>query len=726
MKVSSETLQNFEWEKIVRKLAFLCTGEATRDEVLRLAPLHRFEEVTEALRETGEYLEMIRFDGEIAFSPFPDLREALSRASLPGSTLPLPGLVRIFLFMQLVRRIIAFGRENRIHEKYPHLFRYWKDLPNFSPLRKLFTQCISEDGRVLDTASPGLSQARRTIRRIEESLKETLNSFLNHPDHLPYLQERHYTVRRGRHVVPVKAQARNQVEGLIIDSSSTGATVFVEPRAVLFLNNELEVALCREREEVERVLDMLTGAVRGETEPLERSFRNLTHLDFLQSKARLARDWDALCPELTKGEFSFRRARHPLLGHRAVPFDLTITPDRSVLVVSGPNAGGKTVLIKTIALAVFLTHCGLFPPLERGSQIPFSRGLYVDIGDHQDLENDLSTFTSRITRLKAILEDAGSDTLVLIDELGSGTDPEEGAALARAVLEHLRSHRVTCVVTTHFPSVKHYASQEPGMQTASLEFDPIRLVPTFRLLPGEIGGSFGLEIAARVGFSKTLLDRAVTFLNQERIDLDRLILEQRRKNESLQKMEQELKERLEATALDQEKVASLRAELEEGRRKILREYREELSGFLKNTREEVARLVGALRKDHVLDEETYRIFKTKMEREKEWLQSLDRVEERVASEPKNPEAGDRVYINDLKKGGTVLSVLPEKNRILVEMEGRKIQVSLDKVRRDDQVKPADGESIRYTLNSVVRTVPELEIRKMRVEEAKEKLEKYFD
>ncbi len=730
MDLSPHILKNFEFEKILDRLASACLSAMARDRALSLRPLSQ-EEATRALQETEQYSEMTRFDGSPGLEAIPDLSTVFSKTSVQGSSLLVSELLSVQHCILISHRVKSFFQQEYIVEKYSLLSEYSFRLHHFSVLRRSMEKVFSPAGEVLDNASGQLSQIRRRIRRLEEDITSTIGDFLSRSEHSRFLQESHYTIRRGRYVVPVKNQYRNQVEGLIIDSSSSGSTVFVEPRPLLFLNNELEVTLFREREEIERIMRTLTDEVRKDLVSLEESYRVLVDLDFLQAKSQVARQWNAHPCHLGTLELALRQARHPFLGERAVPFDLVFTPDNRVMVVSGPNAGGKTVLLKSVALLVTLAWCGVPIPASPDSEIPFFENMFVDIGDHQDIEKDLSTFTSRLIHLKEIIQKASPRSLVLLDEIGAGTDPEEGAALAVAVLDRLKERGATSLVSTHYQAVKHYAYKQQGMLTASMELDPHKMLPTYHLLVGEIGASYGLLIARRIGLPAHILEAARSFLKKEWLNLNELVLEERKRVRKAEQLQQEWNERNSMLA-EKEKILDARIhELDSRRREITELFQKELKSYLKETKDHIARLVGDLRQEKTLDEEVYSTLKGVLNQGKRKIDSLSGEREKEDIPVFSP--GEEVVILPLGAKGIFLSLDPNKQEAVVEVSGRKVRTPVKELcRGSGKTKTGKRGPVPRKKDSPLHEVSgrgvtdHIEIRRMRMEEARDALEKYLD
>ncbi|HXL02096.1 MAG TPA: endonuclease MutS2 [Candidatus Atribacteria bacterium] len=723
IRLSPLVLETFDFDKIVERLVSFCSSSPTEELARSIAPFSP-EEVDLKTQEAREALDMIQFDGSLSLRGLPDLRSLFPRIEVVDASLSLENLMEVLRFFRLTLETREEARERKIKEKYPSLSFYFDKIKDFRPLVKKMEKVISKEGYILDTASDRLWELRKKAKILQNRIGRELEEMLNSSQLAPLLQDRNYTQRRGRYVIPLKIQYRNAIDGLIIDYSSSGSTVFIEPARILELDNELELNRLQEEEEIARLLRELTSELRPFLEEIKETYDALIYLDLLQAKANLGKSWKGKVPEWGE-KLVIRGGHHPLLGEKAVPFDLELSPDKSILVISGPNAGGKTVLLKSVALVVFLTFCGIPPPLEEGSSLPLYRYLFVDIGDHQDLENELSTFTYRLSSLKKALQEAESPALFLIDELGGGTDPEEGSALAIAILQYLQKRGVTTLVTTHLPAVKQYAFQEEGAIPASLAFDPRTLEPTYRLVVGEIGPSYGIHIAERVGIPAEIIQNAITIVDKREWEFNQLLLSLSQRREDLDRLAREYENKLRELREKEEELRHKEKELEKKREKIEKEEREEFADYLRQTQREISQLVGKLRKEERLDQEEYQKLKKRLgEEKKRWEELAKNV--MVSSPEENWQEGETVIVDFLKQKGKIISLDFKKKEAVVEIEGRKVKTSFSHLEKTE--KEEDDSPLFAAINSspLPQVKNQIEIRALRWEEAWEKLEKYFD
>ncbi len=730
-ELSQEVLKSFDFHKIIEKLSKTCSCGLTREWVEQIKPLASGKEIAQSLQEVKECVEMLTFDTRLEFDHLEDLREILKKLSKEKSILRPEELVQILRLSSIASHLKNTVRSLFLGEKYPSLKKYFQKIDDLSEVRRELEKTVSPEGNILDTASPNLLKIRTRIQRLQAEIDQLMRNLVRHYYEKKVLQEATHTIRRGRYVIPVKASRASKIQGIIIDSSSSGSTVFVEPQPILRLNNQIEILRSQEQEEILQILSRVSDLLRTHLEEIQRSFYNLAKLDFIRAKALLTRTWKGNVPETAKNQLKIKEGRHPLLGEKAVPFDISINSSQPAIVVSGPNAGGKTVLIKALAMNVYLTHCGIPPAVEEGSVIPLLDEMYVDIGDHQNLENNLSTFTSRMSKLKEAISQLKSDSLFLIDEIGSGTDPEEGSALGIALLEFLTEKGILCVATTHLPKIKFAFDKNPKIKPASLEFDPVTLQPTFRLKTGKVGSSFGIKVAELIGMPEEIIERAVQKIEHDYLVVNNLLL-------SLEKREKEVEETLarlrekEAELISKEQeLLSLQKELEKKKKEALAEFTSAMQEYFQKIQKEIASKVGQLRKESSLNEATYQELKEVMTQGKNYLQTLQGDFEK-RKKPYIPEKEENVYLPDFKTWGKVVSVNPKKKKAVVEVKGQKIKVPLDKIVKTDQ-KSTDQEEAIQSCSPVRISVPskktitnELEIRKLTQQEALMELEKYLD
>ena len=540
---------------------------------------------------------------------------------------------------------------------------------------------------MFDGASPALSRIRRELRVANEKVREKLNSMIRSSTYQQYLQDPIITMRNGRFVIPVKQEYRKQIPGLIHDQSGSGQTLFIEPAAVVELGNTFKKLLAQERDEIERILSELTSMVAPYGEDIYNALILLGEIDLRFAKAQLARDMNAVRPEMND-ELRIRivRGRHPLLDKaKAVPIDIWLGEDFKTLIITGPNTGGKTVTLKTVGLFTLMAQAGMFVPADVGTRLGVFKNVYADIGDEQSIEQSLSTFSSHMTRLVGILKNADDKSLVLLDELGAGTDPIEGAALAMSILETLYGRRSTTLATTHYSEIKAFALAREGMENASMEFDIDKLCPTYRLFIGIPGKSNAFEISKRLGLDDDVINRAKQFLKGEDVRFEDVISgaeSQRRIAEQERKLAEQARAELDALRAEVEKE---KKKLEETKKGYQAKAREDARRVVADTKREMERLIVQIRSMKSINQsEADRVIQASRDAVRERENALVEPEKKVADmsvAPKSVNPGDEVRIVSLEnKKATVLKKPDAKGDVLVQAGIMKIAVRLDDLR----------------------------------------------
>jgi DNA mismatch repair protein MutS2 len=579
------------------RVAGRATSDVGREQVLALTPSVDRTAIQEELAAVTEMAAFLDEHPRWAPPVIPDARSALSHLGVQGSVLE-PGQLHAIGTLLTAGRVLA----EALAEEKARESRVWtraRDVHADRAREDAITRTVDAAGHVLDSASGELRRIRSDLTRAHAKIVKRLESFAGGLDDRIAVPDASITVRNGRYVVPVRREGRRDVGGIVHDESASGATLFIEPPLAIQLMNDLTDLERAEQREVFRILQEHSEALRPMAEALARSQAVLATFDGLYARARSARDWRGVAPELlasTAEGVSVVEGRHPLLlsrgpGDEVVPFTLVLDPGERTMVVSGPNTGGKTVFLKAVGLIAALTQCGIVPPVSKGTRVPVFGRFYADIGDEQSIAESLSTFSAHLANLRDVLEGADSSAMVLIDEMGTGTDPGEGAALARAILEFLTEEGALTIVTSHLGALKQLDTADSGVVNASLEFDPDRMEPTYRLVKGRPGRSYGLAIARRLGLPAGVLDRADLHLSEGDARLDDLL-------ERLQRAEQEARELAASLADQQAQTARLSTELEERQGRLTRQEasaderaREEARRMLLDARAEVERAI---------------------------------------------------------------------------------------------------------------------------------------
>jgi DNA mismatch repair protein MutS2 len=622
----------------------------------------------------------------------------------------------------------------RLDEGLPLLGALARDLPERPQLEARIGESIGEDGAVLDSASPALRSIRMQLRTAQQRLQDRLGTLVN--EFRGALQEGLITQRGGRYVLPVRAEARSQVRGIVHDQSSSGATLFVEPLVIVEMNNRIRELEAEERHEVERILRELSELVAADAPYLTLAVELLAEIDLHLAKARYASLIHAGVPKVTDdGTLRLRQARHPLLTGKVVPLDFWLNRETWMVVITGPNTGGKTVALKTVGLLCLMAQAGMHIPAEDGSELPVYENVFADIGDEQSIEQSLSTFSSHLSRIVEILREATSRSLVLLDELGAGTDPTEGSALARAILTHLLEAHIATVATTHYSELKVFAHDRPGVTNASVEFDVETLSPTYRLSIGLPGRSNALAIAARLGLSEDIIERAREYVGSAGVEMENLLegLQSERAAAADERFQLSM-ERAEAEHQRRE-AQRQREETEAERMRILNDARAQARREVEAVQVELARLRKQARNPN-LSEERLASLRERARRLDERTTPTRTPARRPVAAPEDEReegalaAGDTVYVRSMGQRGELLSAPDAKGEAEVQVGSLKLRVNAGDLDRLSKRQARSNET-PLRIATPTRSPEEapdlqLDLRGWRVEDALEEVETYLD
>ena len=681
--MDKKILETLEYDKITAMLETHARCQIGKERARKLEPLTELAELNAELDLTSEAEAVLFRLGQSPIDEFPDTRDTLKRIKAV-SALSMRELLDIASCLRAIR--IAKSALTKESDQM-RLAAMAVNLPSYKFIEDELNRCILNEDEMFDGASPALSRIRRELRVANEKVREKLNSMIRSSTYQQYLQDPIITMRNGRFVIPVKQEYRKQIPGLIHDQSGSGQTLFIEPAAVVELGNTFKKLLAQERDEIERILSELTSMVAPYGEDIHNALILLGEIDLRFAKAQLARDMNAVRPEMND-ELRIRivRGRHPLLDKaKAVPIDIWLGEDFKTLIITGPNTGGKTVTLKTVGLFTLMAQAGMFVPADVGTRLGVFKNVYADIGDEQSIEQSLSTFSSHMTRLVGILKNADDKSLVLLDELGAGTDPIEGAALAMSILETLYGRRSTTLATTHYSEIKAFALARDGMENASMEFDIDKLCPTYRLFIGIPGKSNAFEISKRLGLDDDVIDRAKQFLKGEDVRFEDVISgaeSQRRIAEQERKLAEQARAELDALRAEVEKE---KKKLEETKKGYQAKAREDARRVVADTKREMERLIVQIRSMKSINQsEADRVIQASRDAVRERENALVEPEKKVVDmsvAPKSVNPGDEVRIVSLEnKKATVLKKPDAKGDVLVQAGIMKIAVRLDDLR----------------------------------------------
>jgi DNA mismatch repair protein MutS2 len=743
-EVAESTLESLEWARLIDELRTCCRTPLGRVLLSESCDESLFAEdesaVRQRLRETTEARNLLDRDLIPPLSGCADLMASLTHAE-KGFVLEPSQLIEVRTTLEAIHATLHFF--DRHNEQTQALCALTNQIQGRSDLEAAIGRCIDTSGEIRDAASSALAKARREAQRLSGDLQTRIERALQHADIKPHLSDYFYTVRNGRFVLPVKADSKGHVRGIVHDASRSGMTLFVEPDNMVDLNNRHRQAELAVEREIHRILQELSTAVASNAMALRTNLEWIARLDLAVARGQLSRMTDGVEPEVGRqGIFELGGIRHPLIPpDQCVSNDLRLGEDFTVLILSGPNAGGKTVALKSVALAALMVRAGLHVPANPGARVDLVDCVLADIGDHQDIQQSLSTFSAAMANLAGILRTAGPNTLVCLDEIGVGTDPAEGAAIAQATLEALAESGARVITTTHYNLLKEMAEIDDRFKNASVEFDPQTLAPTYRVRIGTPGASSATTVAARMGMSQRVLDRAAGLLDREDRRLDRMLAELGA-SRALLESEQLAAEKLRTQSEEaREQYLTKLARLQERRDKLFDEMRRELDDSFRDAHSEVARIIAELQRqpssrraasartqletlrDHTARTQTDRGIEPTPAPAKDTIDPIDWPHARVGDSVRAPGGG----------AGTLLSLPNRRGRVMVQVAGAKLTISRDQLGRprpDDRKHISSSRSKSRDITSMppssIGGTVETDLRGLRVDEALDRLDMALD
>ena len=659
--MEQESFKILEYKRILSRLREKAGTTLGKELAGGLLPSGDREEVRERLQQTAEAV-YVSSMAQPPLGGIKDIRESIKKVGL-GAVLAPDELLDILTTMYAMREMKRFFKE--LEAEAPILKNWARSLEILGQLEKDLEHIVDEHGNLRDDASVELKRIRREIRSSQAKIKDHLAGLLHNNEYQKYFQEAIVTMRGDRYVLPVKQEYRQHFPGIVHDQSATGSTLFIEPMAVVNLNNDIKQLTAAERHEVERILRAASQKIRKNDSQLMDNCEIMAQVDFAFAKANLAYEMKATEPVLNEaGVTKLMSARHPLLPpDKVVPIDITIGDSYSMLLVTGPNTGGKTVSMKTFGLLVLMAQSGLFLPVESGSEIAVYSNIYADIGDEQSIEQSLSTFSAHMTHLVSILDKVEPEDLVLLDELGAGTDPEEGAALAMAILERLLTIKATVLATTHYSELKTFAFGREGIENACVEFDVATLRPTYRLLIGIPGASNAFAISRRLGLSESLIIRAKQLIQADHAQFEQVINQLEKEKMLYEQMNADIETRLRRAEQMEAKAESLRVELNQKKADILRRAKDEGAALVRRMRRESEEVISQL-KEQFNDQGIQKRQAAIQAARDQINEAAGKVRPGIVSvkafrkpvDLKTLEPGDIIYVTKLDQKGTVLSI----------------------------------------------------------------------
>lgn len=731
----NKTYSVLEFNKIAERLASYTDNPEVKERILKLTPSKKLDDARYAQKETTEAVSaLIKLGTPSVSLSVSNVNASVKRAEIGGILTP-KELIDISRLLYVARRMRGYLSE--LSESSEILSELGKTLTTQKAIEDKINGAILSENEIADSASSELSSIRRRMKSLNGKIKDNLNSMIHSLHYQKYLQDALVTMRADRYVIPVRAEYRNEIPGIVHDTSSSGATLFIEPMSVVNLNNEIRDLMNKEEQEIEKILSALTLEVSGVSDILLNNYETLSNLDFIFSKGKLSLDYNGCEPDLNEdGIIEFKKARHPLIDKDAVVAnDIYLGEDFDTLVITGPNTGGKTVTLKTIGLFSIMAGAGLHLPVADGSRAAIFSKIYADIGDEQSIEQSLSTFSSHMVNIVNILKRADDNSLVLFDELGAGTDPTEGAALAISILEYLKAFKIKTVATTHYSEIKLFALSTDRVQNASCEFDVESLKPTYKLLTGIPGKSNAFSISRRLGLEDSIIERANELLSEEDIKFEDVITDLQ-ENKKKAQSEKEYAERMRREIADlREKLEKERIAVKESKARILEEARREAKIIVMDAKEEANEVIRDLERIRQKGAEN---LNEKIQNARERLKKKEDTIDAKMSKAKTPKRTNRELPRNLMIGETVTIIsmnqeasvikLPDKDGVLrVEAGIFKMDVHISDIAQIKEPKEKETGYTKSSFQSKAKTATtEIDVRGQNLDEAMMNVDKFLD
>ena len=760
--MNKRTLRVLEYYKIIEQLTSFATCPAGKRMCERLKPSTDIIEIERSQTETGDALTRVYQHGSISFSGVYPIGEAMKRVAV-GAALSIPELLDIAKLLNVAKNARQYGekssestiavtgshdrgetdsvgmKEGAENSGADSLTGYFESLMPLEHLAREINRCILSEDEIADDASSELKDIRRNMKVINGKVHDALSKLVSNQDNQTKLQDALVTMRNGRYCIPVKAEYKGQFPGMVHDQSATGSTIFIEPMSVVNLNNELKELAAKEAVEIEKILARLSEQVALSRESLLSNVEILTKLDFIFAKAAYAKSYNGTCPEFNQDRvIEIKQGRHPLLEkHSVVPVDIRLGEDFNMLIITGPNTGGKTVSLKTLGLFTLMGQSGLHIPAFQGSKLTVFRDVFADIGDEQSIEQSLSTFSSHMTNIVYIMKHADKDTLVLFDELGGGTDPVEGSALAISILSDLHNRDIRCMSTTHYSELKTFAMTTEGIENACCEFDVETLSPTYHLLIGIPGKSNAFAIAKKLGMADSVIENAKSQIDSSALDMEGLLADLEKSKRTIEKEQEEIEANKAEIEKLKARLSSKNEHIEQRKQDILRNAREEAREILEEAK---AFADASIRRYNNWEKTTGSDLTKEMEKEREALRGKlknvnSKLEYKAPKRSSNHKAsdfhlGDAVHVISMNVDGTVRSLPNAKGEITVQMGILQSTVKITDVEiikeEKKQSKQQKTAAYRASVNKSRNIKPEINLLGMTVDEAISELDKYLD
>ncbi len=736
--MNQKALKTLEYDKIIDMLTGFALTPLGKKHCQELLPMDDIRAIRKAQTETNDALSRVYKQGALSFSGTRDIRDSLMRLEA-GGALSASELLNISSLLRVAERARSYSKKEHEDDPSDSLDEYFSAIEPLTLLQKEIDRCILSEEEIADDASSTLRSIRRGMRQTKDKVREQLNSIMN--SSRTYLQDSVITMRGGRYCLPVRAEYKSQVSGMVHDQSATGSTFFIEPMAVVKLNNDLRELEIKEQKEIEVILAALSEQAGTHKEELAENLRLLSYLDFVFAKAVLAKEYKGSMPQFNqKGRIQIKKGRHPLIDkHKVVPIDIRLGSDFDLLIVTGPNTGGKTVSLKTVGLFTLMGQAGLQIPAFDGSELAVFKEVYADIGDEQSIEQSLSTFSSHMTNIVSFIEKADRDSLVLFDELGAGTDPTEGAALAISILSFLHNMKIRTMATTHYSELKVFALSTEGVENASCEFNVETLAPTYRLLIGVPGKSNAFAISQKLGLPDYIIADARERIDGEAERFEDVISELQATRIQIEEDKLEIARRKEAIRQLQQGLEKKQGKIDAQRDRIIREANEKAQSILQEAKDYADETIRTINKKVSAGG-----ISKELENERTALRNkLNTVNEQLSvkqeAKPKKKVSaaklriGDSVRVLSLNLTGTVSTLPNAKGELFVQMGILRSSVNINDIELLEEpavtgpgLSRQKGQASSIKMSKSLQVSPEVNLIGMTVDEALSALDKYLD
>ena len=730
-----KSFKSLEYDKIIDILSGFATGSKTKTVIKNMVPYTEYEDIKSALEETDDAVKVVLRYGQPPHIGYDTQDESVKR-SMSGGVLSIKELLGVSSLLRMSSLYKKFIEEA---EQFPALNEYLGYIYDYPDIEARIESAIINEEELNDNASPELFSIRRSIKSFNDKIRSTLNSYITSEKYRKYLQEQIVTTRNGRYVIPVKSEYKNEINGLVHDASSSGATLFIEPSSIVESNNKLRELELEERNEIQRILKDLSSQIGLCGESLLVNFEYLTKIDFAFAKAKLAIEMNAVMPKLTdKRIIDLKKARHPLLDQKkVVPIDVSLGKDFDALIITGPNTGGKTVSIKTVGLLVLMVQSGLEIPASSGSEMGVFKDVFADIGDEQSIEQNLSTFSAHLKTIGSILDSFNSASLVLFDELGAGTDPVEGAALAISIIEEIKKYGAKVMATTHYSELKLYAMTADRVKNASCEFDIETLKPTYRLIIGVPGKSNAFSISEKLGLSMEVINRASEHISKENIKFEDVLRELEENRIEAEREREKANRYLDEMNRQKEYIEKEKRDIDKKKEEIINKANERAEEIVDKIQKETDAMVSEIIKLRTQKKDSEALKKLEDVR-KELKNKSSKIRKKRQQNtkaepgeiPPNIIPGTYVYVTTTDTNGEALTCPDKKGNVIVQTGILKVTVPVTALRIAEKNEGAEV-SRRYAATREFsgkssEISPEIDLRGMYTDDAVLKAEKFID